>query len=82
LYCRLKNHEGQCTIPVLIRLERSDIMPGSKLLEQDSSWEHPRPCRFLVGANLTGPTSNRQSGVEDCKAGSMGQELSAPSEPG
>jgi hypothetical protein len=31
-----------------------------------------------VGASPTGPTSNGQPDVEDYKAGSMGEELSAP----
>jgi hypothetical protein len=35
----------------------------------------------LVGAHLTGPASNGQPDVEDFKAGSMREELSAPSEP-
>jgi hypothetical protein len=34
----------------------------------------------LVGASPTGPTSNGQPDVEEFKAGSMGEELSAPSE--
>jgi hypothetical protein len=36
----------------------------------------------LVRASPTGPTSDRQTDVEDFKAGSMEEELSAPSEPG
>jgi hypothetical protein len=36
----------------------------------------------LVGASPTGPISNGQPDVEDFKAGSMGEELSAPSEQG
>jgi hypothetical protein len=36
----------------------------------------------LVGASPTGPISNGQLDVEDFKAGSMGEELNAPSVPG
>jgi hypothetical protein len=36
----------------------------------------------LVGASPTGPTSIGQPDVEDFKAGSTGEKLSAPSEPG
>jgi hypothetical protein len=36
----------------------------------------------LVGASPTGPTANGQPDVEHFKAGGMGEELSALSEPG
>jgi hypothetical protein len=36
----------------------------------------------LVGASPTGSTSTRQPDVEGSKTGSMGEELSAPSEVG
>jgi hypothetical protein len=42
----------------------------------------PTTMPVLVGASPTGSTSNGQPGVEDFKAGSMGEELSAPSGPG
>jgi hypothetical protein len=35
-----------------------------------------------VGASPTGPTSNGQPDVKDFKAGKVGEEHSAPSEPG
>jgi hypothetical protein len=35
-----------------------------------------------VGASPAGPTSKGQPDVEDFKAGSLGEDLSAPSEPG
>jgi hypothetical protein len=36
----------------------------------------------IVGASSRGPSSNGQPDVEDCKAGSVGEELSAPSDSG
>jgi hypothetical protein len=36
----------------------------------------------LVGASPAGPTSKGHPDVEDFKAGRMGEELNAPSEPG
>jgi hypothetical protein len=35
----------------------------------------------FIGAIPRGPTSNGQPEVEDSEAGSMGEELGAPSEP-
>jgi hypothetical protein len=37
---------------------------------------------LLVGASPTGPTSIGQPDVEDLEAGSLEEELSAPTEPG
>jgi hypothetical protein len=37
---------------------------------------------MTVCASSTGPTSNEHPDVEDFKAGSMGDDMSAPSEPG
>jgi hypothetical protein len=42
----------------------------------------PTTMWFLVGASPTGPTLNGQPDVDDFKAGGMGWELCAPSEPG
>jgi hypothetical protein len=42
----------------------------------------PTTVCLLVGASPTGPTSNGQPDVEDIKFGSMGEEVSAPPEPG
>jgi hypothetical protein len=40
------------------------------------------PTTVLVGASSTDATSNEQPDVKKFKAGTMGEELSAPSEPG
>jgi hypothetical protein len=42
----------------------------------------PTTMWVSVGASPTGPTSNGQLDIEDLKAGSTGEKLRAPSEPG